>query len=261
MPALPKPALAELQSALGAVSLGGDATKLAPAIIGDGFQAQQRLGIHRNNTSVLLCEVLGTTYPVVKKLVGDDFFNAVARVYVRSQPPTSPCLFAYGDGFGAYLSTVPAAAKLPYLADVAALEWAWNKSFYAADAKPLAADALANINPEAYGDLIFTPHPSLHLVASVYPIKEIWDVNQSSADSEARVDLNEGAQRLAVLRAHSSVTFLELCPGGFEMTSRLGSGERLEDAFLAVQRSVPDFDPTATLSVLIHAGAFHTFFI
>lgn len=252
-------ALAELQSALGSVSLGGDATKLVPAIIGDGFQAEQRLGIHRNNTTILLCEVLATTYPVVKKLVGDDFFDAVARVYVRAHPPTSPCLFEYGGGFGAYLATVPAVAELPYLADVAQLEWAGNESFYACDADPLSASALAGVAPEAYGDLIFTPHPSLRLVSSAYPIKEIWDVNQCGADLDARVDLNEGAQRLAVLRAKTSVTFIELSGGGFEMTARLRAGERLEDAFLSATRVMADFDPTTTLSVLLSAGAFHTF--
>lgn len=254
-------ALTDLQSALGAASLGGDAITLAPAISGDGFQPEQRLSIHRNNTTVLLCEVLATTYPVVKKLVGDDFFDSVARVYVRTQPPRSPCLFEYGGGFGAFLTTLPAVAELPYLPDVAALEWAWNESFYAVDAEPLSAAALAKVDPEAYGDLIFTPHPSLRLVASAYPIKEIWDVNQCGADPDARVDLHEGAQHLAVLRANTSVTFIELSLGGFEMTARLSAGERLEDAFLSGQRLMTDFDPTATLSVLISAGAFHTFFI
>jgi hypothetical protein len=254
-------ALAELQTALGAASLGGDATALTPAIIGDGFQAEQRLSIHRNTTTLLLCEVLANTYPVVKKLVGDDFFNAVARLYVRTQPPRSPCLFEYGGGFGAFLATLPAVAELPYLPDVGALEWAWNESFYAVDAEPLSATALAQVAPEAYGDLIFTPHPSLRLVASAYPVKEIWDVNQCGADPDARVDLNEGAQRLAVLRAKTSVTFIELSRGGFEMTARLSAGERLEDAFLSGQRLMSDFDPTATLSVLIRAGAFHAFFI
>ncbi|OEJ69237.1 HvfC/BufC N-terminal domain-containing protein [Magnetovibrio blakemorei] len=254
-------ALAELQSSFGEASLGGDTITLAPAIIGDGLQAEQRLSIHRNNTTVLLCEVLGTTYPVVKKLVGEAFFDSVARAYVRAHPPRSPCLFEYGGHFGDYLANVPAVAELPYLSDVAKLEWAWNESFYAVDAEPLSASALAKIDPETYGDLIFTLHPSLRLVASAYPIKEIWDVNQCGADPDARVDLNEGAQRLAVLRAQTSVTFIELSRGGFEMTAQLSAGKRLEDAFLSGQRLMADFDPTATLSVLIRAGAFHTFFI
>lgn len=254
-------ALADLQSALCAVSLGGDAAKLAPTIMGDGFRPEQRLNIHRNNTTVLLCEVLGNTYPVIKKLVGDVFFDAVARAYVRTQPPRSPCLFEYGGSFGDYLATVRAAAQLPYLPDVARLEWAWNESFYAADAQPLSASALANVDPDAYGDLTFTAHPSLRLVSSPYPIKDIWQVNQCDADSEASVDLNEGAQWLAVLRAQTSVTFIELSQGGYEMAARLNNGERLEDAFLAAQHVMPDFDPTSTLAVFISAGVFRSFFI
>lgn len=253
------PSLFELQNALRDVSLGGDASALAADIIGDGFAPEQRLNVHRNNTTTLLSEALGATYSVVKKLVGDDFFEAVARLFVRAQPPRSPCLFEYGEGFGDFLATLPAASDLPYLPDVARLEWMWNAAFHAADATPLTSADLAPVAPEAYGDLMLSPHPSLHLISSAFPIKEIWDVNQCDADPEATVNLDEGPQALAILRPKASVEMIELSPAGFVLVNQLSEGAPLEDAFFAAQSTAPDFDPASTLAVLISVGAFQSY--
>jgi len=253
------PMLAELQNAMRDVSLGGDAAVLAPAIIGDGFAAEQRLNIHRNNTTILLSDALAATYSVVYKLVGEDFFNAVARLFVRAQPPRSPCLFEYGMGFADFLATLPAAQGLPYLADIARLEWCWNEAFHALDVAPLTSVDLADVAPQSYGDLVFTPNPSLRLLASPFPIKEIWDVNQCGANPDASVNLDEGPQSLAVLRPRGSVEMIELSPGGFIFTEQLARGASLEQAFVTASNAEAQFDPSSTLTVLITAGAFHTF--
>jgi len=251
--------LAELQSTMRDVSLGGDAERLAGVIVEDGFSHAERLNIHRNNTTILLCEALSATFSVVNKLVGDEFFEAVTRLFVRAQPPRSPCLFEYGATFPTYLATLPAAADLPYLGDVARLEWLWNEAFHAPEATPLTSADLADVKPEAYGDLTFGPHPSLGLLGSPYPIKEIWDINQCDAAPDATVNLDEGGQALAVLRPKTNVEILELSPCGFVLAGRLRDGARLEEAFSAAQSIDPAFDPASTLAVLISAGAFKSY--
>jgi len=253
------PSLFELQNALRDVSLGGDASALASTIIGDDFAPEQRLNVHRNNTTILLSEALGATYSVVKKLVGDEFFDAVAGLFVRAQPPRSPCLFEYGEGFGDFLATLPATTDLAYLPDVAHLEWIWNAAFHAADVKPLTSADLAPVAPDAYGDLIFSPHPSLHLIHSPFPIKEIWDVNQCCTDPDATVNLDEGPQSLTVLRPKANVEMIELSPEGFVFANQLSEGATLAEAFAATQNTVPDFDPAPTLAVLISVGAFQSY--
>lgn len=250
--------LAELQSAIRNVSLGGDADALNGVIVTDGFSHTERLNIHRNNTTILLSQALGATYRVVKKLVGDDFFDAVARLYIRAHPPRSPCLFEYGESFPEYLASLPSAIELPYLRDVAMLEWLWNETFHAREASALTSNDLSGIAPERYADLCFTPHPSLRLTGSAYPIKEIWDVNQDGVDEVATINLDEGGQALALLRPKSTIEMIELSPGGFVLIHRLSAGSRLENAFAAAQHVDPEFDPTTTLALLISAGAFHS---
>jgi len=250
--------LAELQSAMRDVSLGGDAGCLADVIVADGFSHTERLNIHRNNTTILLSEALGATFSVVKKLVGEEFFDAVARHYIRAHPPQNPCLFEYGVGFPDYLSSLPQVAELTYLPDVAQLEWLWNAAFHAAEARVLTSADLAPLNPDDYGKLVFTPHPSLRLMRSDFPIKEIWDLNQCGVDDDATVSLDEGGQALTVLRPNIMVEMIELSPGGFVLAKQLADGISLEDAFASAQRAHPEFDPTPSLAILISAGAFTT---
>ena len=248
--------LADLQSAMRDAALGGDMDRLSGLIVEDGFSHTERLSIHRSNTTILLTEALAATFKVVHKLVGEDFFEAVARLYVRAHPPQNPCLFEYGHDFPAYLANLPQLAELPYVADVARLEWAWNEAFHAAEAPVLSASDLAAVDVEDYGQLTFIPHPTLRFVASPYPIKEIWAVNQCGADDDATVDLDEGAQALAVVRPRAQVEFLELSKPGLALSEYLNAGALLGNAVERVQAASPDFDPAPTLAILIGGGAF-----
>ena len=69
----------------------------------NGSDPARRFGVYRNNVIVSLVGALGDTFPVVRRLVGDDFFDAMAGVHVRAHPPASPVLAHYGAGFADWL--------------------------------------------------------------------------------------------------------------------------------------------------------------
>jgi hypothetical protein len=83
----------------------------------------QRLNVYRNNVFVSLMEALGEIFPVCKQVVGDAFFNAMARQYVDRHPPESAILSEYGDQFSEFVSHFFAAQSLPYLASLCDLEY------------------------------------------------------------------------------------------------------------------------------------------
>ena len=87
----------------------------------NGSDPALRFAVYRNNVVVSLVAALADTFPVVRELVGADFFTAMARLYVAEQPPSSPVLAHYGDGFADWLAQFEPAANLPYLADMAPL--------------------------------------------------------------------------------------------------------------------------------------------
>lgn len=69
-------------------------------IIGpDGDVCPKRFAVYRNNVVVGLTEILKAAYPAARRLVGEEFFDAMAGIYVRAEPPRSPILLEYGGLF------------------------------------------------------------------------------------------------------------------------------------------------------------------
>ncbi len=102
----------------------------------DRFRSQA-FAVYRNTSARGVVEALRAAYPTVDMLLGDEMFTSVALDYRREQPPTGPVLSDYGADFPACLSRQPWTSELPYLADVARLDWLWLDSFLAADASGL----------------------------------------------------------------------------------------------------------------------------
>jgi hypothetical protein len=87
-----------------------------------------RIAIYRRTVFANYRNALAATYPVVKRLVGAPFFNTAVDSYVHAHPSASGDLNVYGDAFGDFLAAYPHAANLPYLPDVARLEWAIDEA-------------------------------------------------------------------------------------------------------------------------------------
>ena len=146
-----------------------------------GLIRAQRFSVHRNNLHASLIDALRALYPVIERLVGEDFFVAAAGLFAAAHPPRTPVLIEYGEGFAAFLEDFEPARGLPYLADVARLEWLRHAAYHAADQVPLTAASLAGVPPERAGGLTFAFHPSAGLIASPYPIVGIWETNAFDA--------------------------------------------------------------------------------
>ena len=98
-----------------------------------GGSGARRFAIHRNNVVVGLIRALQARFPVVEKIVGGEFFTAMARVFIAKSPPRTPILTTYGDEFADFIAAFEPARELGYLADVARLEAARTRAYHAAD--------------------------------------------------------------------------------------------------------------------------------
>lgn len=143
----------------------------------DGSPATKRFDVYRNNVAVGLTDALEAAFPVLRKLVGDGFFRAMAGVYLRAHPPQSPLMMFYGEDMPAFIAGFAPAAAVPYLPDIAGLELALRRSYHAADAAPMAPRALARIAPDDLANVTFSFAPAVHLIPSRYPVHSIWWAN------------------------------------------------------------------------------------
>lgn len=171
-----------------------------------------------------LVEALGAIHPVTRRLVGDDFFAGVAWDWARHHPPVQPILAAYGQGFAAWLGRHPAVAGLPYLGNVAALEWARNEALHAAEAEPLTD--LAGLDVARADALVPRLHPALRWLRTDTPALEIWRAHQDAGDPTP-VDLGASGADLLVSRPHAQVGIAVLPPGGLEFLNAVADGTPL----------------------------------
>jgi hypothetical protein len=139
-----------------------------------GTPATRRFAVYRNNVVASLTDALETAFPLLRRLLGDDFFRAMAGIHLRAHPPRSALLMHYGADMPAFLATFPPVAHLPYLPDVARLELARRAAYHAADSAPFDAAMLAGQDLAA---LRLTPAPALRLVRSAFPLHAIWVAN------------------------------------------------------------------------------------
>src|SRR4029453_4256003 len=120
----------------------------------------RRFGAYRNNVYAGLIDVLAGRFPVVARLVGEEFFRAMARDYVEHEPPSSAVLLRYGAGFPGFITGFTPAATAPFPADTGALEWPKHPAHPAAGAAPVPLEALASPADRA-ADAVLALHPSL----------------------------------------------------------------------------------------------------
>lgn len=214
----------------------------------------RRLDVYRNNVIAGLIGALCERFPVCLRLVGDTFFRAMARTYVRASLPRKPMLFEYGEDFAEFIAGFDPASGLPYLPDVARLEYAAGRAYHAADAPPLSRDMIRSLPPERLDAATASLHPSTQVVRSRYPIVSIWRENMSS-DPPGTVVLDHAEDAL-VVRARVDVEIRALPPGGAHFVKTLmGSGTFGKAAEEAGSIST-DFDLTGCLTTLLACEAF-----
>lgn len=245
--------LTDVQAEFAAALL--DPAAVAPRDVADpdGNPTPRRFAIYRNNVAVGLVNTMSSVYPAVRRIVGEEFFKAMALAYVRAEPPTSPVLLEYGQGFADFIADFEPAASLPYLADVARVEWAWREAYHAAEAVRLGPSDLSEITETDLPSLRFSLHPSVHVVRSAYPVLTIWRMNTGDGPI-APVDLRIGEDTL-IVRPEAVVDVRQLLAGGAVFLETLSSGGSLAEAAARAADADDGFDLTANIAGLIDSGA------
>lgn len=221
----------------------------------NGSDPLRRFAVYRNNVVVSLVDALAAGFPVAAQLVGDEFFRAMAREFVVCNPPSSPMLFEYGAGFGDFVETFAPAATVPYLGDVARVEYALTQSTHAADAdaiEPAGFQALLG-EPERLASLRFRLHPALEVVRCRYAAASIRAAHQG-ADNLESVDWSE-AEDVLVTRPSMEPVLHILPPGGADFILALSRRLALAEAMDIAISNAPGFDPRSGFGILVSAGA------
>jgi hypothetical protein len=164
-------------------------------------------------------------------------------------------LAEYGAEFPTFVAGYGPAAGLPYLADMARLDWALNLAFHAPLERRLTAVDLTGLPPERLFELRVALAAGSALVRSSYPIDRIWHASQPGATAGI-VSLEEGPAAVIVLRQLDDAAFASLKPAEAAFVAALGEGGSLGEGTEAALSFEPSFDPSATFARLLALQAF-----
>jgi hypothetical protein len=217
----------------------------------NGADPASRFAVYRNNVQSSLINALAHSYPVVMQLVGDEFFRAMAGIYLLGNAPRSPLIKDYGNHFAQFIDGFEPASSVPYLADVARLERLRTTAYHAADAQPLRHEQIgaALADPQTLSELTVELHPSLNLLTSAFAVVSIWAAHQRDA-TLAGIDLHR-EQHALILRNGLDVEVFVIEPGTSAFIHNLQSGQPLIQA----AEAAPAFDLSQTLALLISHNA------
>ncbi len=239
--------LRELQEFFAAHLFGDQPEPVLPWIRADGIDPSARLGIYRNNLREGFHKTLALEYPVIRRLVGTDYFRQLARAFLDRHPSRSGDLHHVGATFAPFLRQRFADSEYLYLADVAALEWAYQECLVAKEVEPFDPRRLRSVPAQSHGMLRFGLRPSYRLVQSRFPILRIWQVNQPESAADETIDLNSGPDFLLVFRSPRGVYFRRIRPDDYRLLAAFAAGNSLLEALDLIVASSPQFDLGAAL--------------
>jgi hypothetical protein len=240
------PEIEAFQLAFGAALMGD---RRALAGVAENGALTRALSVHRNTAAKAVQDALAANYPVLRALGGDEAFAGWAADYARLHPPTEPRLNAFGERFEAYFATCKATRVLPYLADVAAIERYVTEALFAADARPLEAEAAArDLAPDSRLRL----HPASRFRQLASPAVSIWLAHARPGAGELE-SIAWRQEAVLVTRPLGAVEVRVIDPAAIAFLDACAVGNALSEAAAAADRAGADL--ASLLPTLIEAGA------
>jgi hypothetical protein len=247
------PELRDLQADFALALRNADRTPVVQRwLAGPPPLAERRMAIYRANMAAAADKALSAAYPVIRQVVGDEFFHGLAREYQRGTPSASGDLNDFGAAFDAFLAGFEHVQTMPWLPDLARLEWAAHRAYGAADAPAWDPATLADVEPERQSAIRLQWSPGLAVVASPWPLVRVWTIHQPGYAGEFSVAWD--SPETALVARDGFVVGVTACsPADAAFVAASLAGRPLGDAADAALRAHPDFDLGALLARAIGA--------
>ena len=222
----------------------------------DGDVSQKRYAVYRNNVVVSLMDALEQTFPALQTIMGEEVFRRISRNFVAMHPPKSAMMQVYGEEFARFLDEFAPLRKSRFLGDVARVEFAWLEAYHAADAAIVHPEALGAIAPEKVVELVFQAHPAASMIASDYPIADLFAWRDGRP--EQGTDLTK-SQTVLISRPELQVIMSTVKPDQAVFLGSLLDGDTLGSAAEKAMNIEESFDLAGTLAIALSAGMFTSF--
>lgn len=197
----------------------------------DGVTPQSNLLIYQNNLFSSVTRALRHTYPLILKLVGEEFFPLAAKAYCKQYPSRSNNLDDYGAYFSSFLAEFEPTRSFIYMPEVAEFEWACHEASFGIEHAPLSIDVLRSVTPESYDNLHFVLHSAIRIMRCNFPILRIIELCEGDINEEINVDT--GGDNLMISRKDNSLSLIKLSGADCQFLSLISENVSLKVALEA----------------------------
>ena len=216
----------------------------------DQLGGGERLALYRGHQLATWHATLAAAFPVLQQLVGDEFFEGLSRDFGMAQPSQERDLNLFGAALPAFLATFAPAAAYPYLPDMARLEWALHRAYFAADAAALTASDLARLTPAQFDAARFRLHPSVSLLQSDWAVASLWRAHHGGDFPPSMA----APEQIVVARPRWHAELLTVSPARLAALRAIAHGASVGAALDAAFGHDADFDVGAALAEWLKWG-------
>ena len=169
-----------------------------------GTPGNVRMSVYAGGYITRMREALAEVFEATHHVLGEGVFIELAEAYARKYPSHDYNLSFAGRHLPQFLKDWPRTQEMPFLPDLAQLEWLICQAFHAFDQAPMNPAQLASITPDAYGRLQLFFQPSVSVVESAWPILDIWQARKVPHKA-VNINLIDRPQRVLVYRRDMQV--------------------------------------------------------
>ncbi|GAA6141698.1 DNA-binding domain-containing protein [Hydrogenophaga sp. 5NK40-0174] len=222
-------------------------------------QGRRGLQAYRANAHASAHRSLAAAYPIVQRILGEVAFSAMAIAHWHACPPTRGDLAHWGAELPAWLDQDTQLQELPYLEDVARIEWALHRMQFDADTTPAPETfALLSQNPGTADSHTLLMASGFQPMALSCAAGSVVQVHQESRPdwSALRQRLEAtGTEYVLLWRQHWQPRLkLVHCPAEFACLTALARGDTLNEALAVATAEDKDFDFSQWLSAAVADG-------
>lgn len=203
-----------------------------PVALDDVERARARIAAYVGGYPARLVEALEESFPAVATILGRDAFRALADRYRPAVPAGVYSLGDVASGLPDFIRDDELRQRLPFLGDLAALEWAWIRAFHAFEIDAFDPASAVGWGIEDWERVRLTFQPAVAVVQSSWPIRDLWALRDTAREQRLEVDLAlEGRpQSVLVHREGFSVCCDLVSPARAGLLAALLGGATLGEA-------------------------------
>jgi len=201
-----------------------------------GVEARDRIAVYRDGYPARVLEALREAYPAIANICGEGSFANLTRRYLRDREVSRSSLNDIGRRLPDHCALDPLATGLPFLADLARLEWEVLRAFHSRDWAAVDPTVFAAWDMSDWERAVFTLQPSVSVVRSPWPIRDLWEARRTPR-GEIDIDLTDRPQTVLVRRNADDVDCVALPTHEAEVLESLSGGATLAATLDALSES------------------------